>query len=71
MKYYSDFKDINDNAIRVEIYTTDSAEPVSLLLAADAVNIEYTSDNIYKPLKQSCCTINVLTKDVLTDLYTG
>lgn len=73
LKYYSEFKDVQDNSIRIEIYlrTTATVQPEQLMLAADAVSIEYASDDIYKPLKQSCCTINVLTKNVLADLYTG
>lgn len=71
--YYSDFKDVDDNAIRIEIYKESDIEiaPVELILSADAVSIDYNSDEIYKPLKQSACTVNVLTKDVLTNLYTG
>lgn len=73
LKYYSDFKDINDNSIRTEIYidTDNILQSEELLLSSDAVNIEYTADDLFKPLKQSTCTINVLTKNVLTDLYTG
>ncbi|WP_321426407.1 hypothetical protein [uncultured Bacteroides sp.] len=73
LRYYSTFKDINNNTIRLEIYK-DSEETVTaeeLILSADAVSIEYSSDDLFKPLKQSGCSINVLTGKVLTDLYTG
>lgn len=73
LKYYSDFKDVQDNLIRGEIYlqTTEAIQPELLKLAADAITVEYTSNDIYKPLKQSCCTVNVFTDRILTDLYTG
>lgn len=73
LKYYADFKDVQDNSIRIEIHiqTTATIQPELVTLAADAVTIEYAADDLFKALKQSCCTINVLTKRILTDLYTG
>ncbi len=71
--YYSEFKSLNDNDIRLEIYkdTDDSITATELLLSSESINVEYTSDSIFKSLKQSSCTVNVLTDKVLKDLYTG
>ena len=72
--YFSDLKDINDNTINIEIYKDVDTEVVAkeLLLAADAVQINYESDSdIYKPLKCSDAQINILTNSVLEDIYTA
>lgn len=73
LAYYSQFYDINNNLIRVEIYRFQekALTPIELTLAANAISIQYESDSIFKPLKLSGCSINVLTKNVLSDLYTG
>ena len=73
LRYYSSFKDINENTIKIEIYknTTVTLQAEELLLSADAVSIQYQSSNIFQPLKQSAASINVLTNKVLSDLYTG
>ncbi len=73
LAYYSQYNDINNNVIKVEIYKNSDTEitPIELTLAADAITVQYESDNIFKPLKLSGCSINVLTKNVLSDLYTG
>jgi CRISPR/Cas system-associated protein Cas7 (RAMP superfamily) len=73
LRYYSTFKDICNNTLRLEIYK-DLEETVTaeeLILSADAVSIEYSSEDLFKPLKQSGCSVNVLTSTVLIDLYTG
>lgn len=73
LKYHSSFKDINENNIKIEIYknTTATVQAEELILSADAVSIQYESDNIFQPLKQSAASINILTSKVLDDLYTG
>lgn len=73
LKYYCDFKDINEKPIRIEIYKRSEVAIIaeSITLSSEPITIEYSADDIYKPLKQSCCSINVLTKNVLLDLYTG
>ncbi len=73
MIYYSRFKDLNEHEYRIEIYkdTEDSLSPKGLILSDTPVVITYKGDDIYKPLKQSSCSINVLTDDVLRELYTG
>ena len=73
LRYYSDFNDIDNNDLRIEIYkdTDEAVSAEELLLSADAVSIEYKSDDLFKSLKQSGCSVNVFTKNVLTELYTG
>lgn len=72
--YYTQFKDINENVIDVEIYKDLDAETSAkeLTCAANAIQINYESDNdIYKPLKCSDMQLNILTDKVLEDLYTA
>ncbi len=73
LRYYSTYKDLSNNTIRIEIYknTIETVTAEELLLSADAVSITYEADDMFKPLKQSGCTVNVLTGAVLTELYTG
>jgi len=73
LKYYSTFKDLSGNVVKLEIYKDmdETAVAEELLLSADAVSIEYSSDDLFKPLKQSGCSVNILTGKILTDLYTG
>lgn len=70
--YYSDFKDIEDNDIRVEIYKDGSErEAEELTLSTPAVTIDYMADSIFQPLKKSGASINILTENVLENLFTG
>lgn len=71
--YYADFKDVNDNNIHIEIYknTVDNVENKELTLSAEPLYITYESDNIFQPTKLSSASINVLTNEVLFDLYTS
>lgn len=72
--YYTQFKDINDNVIKVEIYKDLDTETLAkeLTCAANAIQINYESDDdIYKPLKCSDMQLNILTDKVLEDLYTA
>lgn len=74
MIYYSEIYSKRHKKIRVEIYSKSrsTSEPQELTLrGSEPIMIEYESDNIFKPLKQSRCTINVVTRDPLFDLYTG
>lgn len=72
--YYSEFKDLNENIINIDIYKDVDAEVEAkeLLLSSDSVQINYEGgDDIFKPLKCSDVQINILTDSVLTDLYTA
>lgn len=72
--YYSEFKDLNENIINIEIYKDIETDinAKELLLSSDSVQINYEgSDDIFKPIKCSDAQINALTDTVLTDLYTA
>lgn len=64
MNYYN----TNGQPIRVEV--SKNGTIAELTLADGAVTIDYVIDSIFAPLKQSGCSIKVLTKEIL-DLYTG
>ena len=74
-RFHSIFYDIDNNKISVQIYINVENDIIlndeELLLSSDPIQIKYVSDDIFKPLKLSGCTINVLTNNILTDLYTG
>lgn len=71
--YYSKFKDVAENSIRIEIYKDSDTEvsATELLLSADTAQIECDADSLFSPIKVSELTLNVLTKDVLKELYTA
>lgn len=71
--YYSEFKDVAENSIRVEIYKDSDTEvsATELLLSADTALIECAADSLFSPVKVSELTLNVLTKDILKELYTA
>lgn len=71
--YYSEFKDVAENSIRVEIYKDSDTEvsATELLLSADTALIECAADSLFSPVKVSELTLNILTKDILKELYTA
>lgn len=72
--YEGYFKDVNNNSYTVRISREGAPGTTykELLLADDPVIIEYAAnEDVYKPLKESGCQINVLTPNVLTDIYSG
>lgn len=71
--YYSEFKDVAENSVRIEIYKDSDTEvsATELLLSADTAQIECDADSLFSPIKVSELTLNVLTKDVLKELYTA
>lgn len=71
--YYAECRDINNSPLRINIYrdTQEEVTAKELVLASEPIVIDYHSDDLFQPLKQSACTINVLTDEVLLDLYTG
>lgn len=73
LRYYSEYDDLNNNRIRLEIYL-DSVGVVSreLQLSDPAITIDYDNDSdIYKPLKKSGASINLLLPNVAADLFSG
>ena len=72
LKYYSNFKDRDNNSIRIEIYTsTNTGASEEVLMPADTVTIEYTADSIFDSLKPSKASVNLLVRDLATSLFTG
>lgn len=71
LRYYSNFKSITNKEYRLEVYTQSDVVAEPLLLSSSPMQVEYESDELYKPLKLSNAIIEVLTGKVLTDLYTG
>ena len=60
LRYYTSFKDINEDTIKVEVYinTTSNISAEELYSSAEAVRVEYSCDDIFQPLKLSGASIN-------------
>lgn len=71
MKYYSEFKDLDQNTIKVEIITTNAGDDTELLIAADGLKITYKGDSLYKPIIKSGCSIDFVIDNVIPDFYTA
>ena len=72
--YFAQTYDSNNKKIEVNIYKENfGGTPHEMILAGEKpVTIEYDYNNdIFKPLVQSRCVINVVTKEPYLDLYTG
>lgn len=67
--YYGTCKDINENTIRVEFYANSTSSAKEILLANDAVQVNYEDDNILSPFKKSGASIKMLVPNVMYDLY--
>lgn len=71
LRYVGYFRDTNDVLCTVKFlkkgYIGESEE---LLLADNPVTINFNADSIFKPIKYSGCSINVLTNKIV-ELYTG
>ena len=73
LRYYADFKDNDNNSLRLEIYIDSNAAVTSeeIKLLSDAITIEYSAESLFEPLKTSRASISILTEDLMTDLYSG
>lgn len=71
MKYYSEFKDLDQNTIKVEIITTNTGDDTELLIAANGLKITYKGDSLYKPIIKSGCSIDFVIDNVIPDFYTA
>lgn len=73
MKYcYGEFTDVNGIDWTINIYKEGyNGEATKLLLGDSPLVIEYVSDNPFKPVKYSGCSIKVLTPTILSELFTG
>lgn len=72
LAYYAEFKSKNNTQYRVEIHTKNKVSEVKELLLSDTPFIaEWEADTLFKPLKMSNAVCSILTREILTDLYTG
>lgn len=74
MAYISQFKDRNDNSVKLELITpTNTAQTtdVEVLTMADAMQIEYNGESIFDSLRPSRASVNLLLSDIAPDLFTG
>ena len=74
MAYISNFKDRNNNTVKLEIITpTNTAQTtdVEVLTLADAMTVEYSGESIFDSLRPSRAAINLLLTDIKADLFTG
>lgn len=74
MAYISQFKDRNDNNIKLEIITptnTSETTDVEVLTLADAMTVEYNGESIFDSLRPSRASVNLLLSDIKADLFTG
>ncbi len=72
--HYASFKDIRENDVRLELYkdTQQDVTASELVISSGAVTIDYNGeDDVFKPLKLSGCKVNILTPDILNELYSG
>ena len=70
LRYYADFKDNDNNSLRLEIYIESSAAVTSeeIKLLSDAITIEYSEESLFETLKTSRASISILTDEDRKDL---
>ncbi len=73
LTYFADFKDNDNNSLRLDIYTQISSVTASeiKLTHDDSITISYSTESVFSPLHTSRATINIFTTDLLTKLYSG
>lgn len=74
MLYYSEFRDFNNKAYRVEIVTDNRRTPTKeFTLGGEPFSTTMDSDgkHIYAPIKSTGATVRIVTREFLFDLYTG
>lgn len=73
MKYIGEFKNINDELLKIEIVTNnDTSSTTELLLADNPFSTSLEGGNIiYKPCKYSSATVRLLLSQPLFDLYSS
>lgn len=73
MKYEGRFRTLKDEMIQVVIITNNGASQEEEIFFADEspVMISQSSDGIFSPIKSRSCTIKLVTKDELFDIYSG
>lgn len=73
MKYEGRFRTLKDEMIQVVIITNNDVSQEKEIFFADEspVMISQSSDGIFSPIKSRSCTIKLVTKDELFDIYSG
>ena len=74
MLYYSEFRDYNDKAYRVEIVTNNNrSTSKEFTLGGNPFTTSMDSDgkHIYAPIKCTGATVRIVTREFLFDLYSG
>ena len=73
MKYEGRFRTLKDEMIHVVIITNNDVSQEKEIFFADEspVMISQSSDGIFSPIKSRSCTIKLVTKDELFDIYSG
>lgn len=70
--YYSEYSDLNNNLIRLEILKNNySGNATELMLSNPAITVDYQAEDFYKPIKKSGASINLLVPNVIQNLFTG
>lgn len=71
MTYYSDFKDIDNNSMRLEITTSGSGSNTEVKLLSDAMTIEYSGESIFDAMRPSRASVNLFVSDIIPTLFSG
>lgn len=71
LKYYSDFKDRDNNIMRIEIYTSSEYNPEEVMVSTESMTIDYTAESLFDSLKPSKASVNILVRELSTILFTG
>lgn len=72
MKYTSRFRNKYNEIFEVVITTSTEGEDKELKLADESpVVITTSSDGLFCPIKSRSCTVTIVTKDILSDIYSG
>ena len=70
MTYYSDFKDLDNNSLRLEIQTSGSGS-TEVKLLSDAMTIEYSGESIFDALRPSRASVNLFVSDIIPSMFSG
>ena len=71
MTYYSDFKDIDNNSMRLEITTSASGSNTEVKLLSDAMTIEYSGESVFDAIRPSRASVNLFVSDIIPSMFSG
>lgn len=69
MLYTSKFSDKNDKIYSITIQTGTSTVEVPLTMGGNPCIIQSSSDSLFSPIKSRSCTVEIVVKDYIMDLY--